>query len=154
MRKIIFNLAITTIITGTILVSCKPATNEEMALEDRVENAKDEMRDAKDSLTVARKEATAEEWEAFKSQTDSVINYNEVRIAELKLKMEKTGKSLDAKYKDNIDALERKNRDLKAKTATYKSERSADWQSFKREFNHDMDEIGQAIKDLTVDNKK
>ena len=30
----------------------------------------------------------------------------------------------------------------------------SNWESFKREFNHDMDEIGQALKDLTVDNKK
>lgn len=154
MKKIIFTLAVTAFMTVTILVSCKPSTNEEMALEDRVEEAKEDVREAKDSLAVARKEATAEEWNTFKSQTDSVINYNEARIAELKLKMKKTGKSIDAKYKENIDILEQKNRDLKAKTATYKNDRSADWQSFKREFNHDMDEIGQALKDLTVDNKK
>lgn len=154
MKKIIFTLTVTAFMTLTILVSCKPSTNEEMVLEDRVEIAKDDVREAKDSLAVARKEANKDEWEAFKSQTDSVINYNEARIAELKLKMKKTGKSIDDKYKENIDVLEQKNRDLKAKTATYKKDRNADWQSFKREFNHDMDEIGQALKDLTVDNKK
>jgi hypothetical protein len=36
---------------------------------------------------------------------------------------------------------------------TYEKKQS-DWESFKREFNHDMDELGQALKDLTVDNKK
>jgi hypothetical protein len=30
----------------------------------------------------------------------------------------------------------------------------SDWVSFKREFNHDMDEIGKAFEDLTIDNKK
>lgn len=29
-----------------------------------------------------------------------------------------------------------------------------DWESFKREFNHDVDELGQALKDLTVDNEQ
>jgi len=28
-----------------------------------------------------------------------------------------------------------------------------EWETFKREFNHDMDELGKALKDLTVDNK-
>ncbi|MBP6757652.1 MAG: hypothetical protein KA133_00250 [Flavobacterium sp.] len=154
MKKIIFSLAITVFITITTLVSCKPSTKEETASEDKVQEVKENVQETKDSLAAAKKEATEEEWQAFKTQTDSVINYNEARIAELKLKMKKTGKSIDAKYKENIDVLEQKNKDLKAKTATYKKERTADWQSFKREFNHDMDKIGQALKDLTVDNKK
>jgi hypothetical protein len=29
-----------------------------------------------------------------------------------------------------------------------------DWEKFKREFNHDMDELGKSLKDLTVNNKK
>jgi DNA-directed RNA polymerase subunit N (RpoN/RPB10) len=29
----------------------------------------------------------------------------------------------------------------------------SDWEAFKREFNHDMEELGKALKDLTVDNK-
>lgn len=148
MKKTIFILAV------TILVSCKPSNKEEIASEDKVQDAKENVQEAKDSLAAAKKEATAEEWKTFKSQTDSVISYNEARIAELKLKINKTGKSIDSKYKENIEILEQKNKDLKAKTKTYKNERTADWQSFKREFNHDMDEIGQALKDLTVDNKK
>lgn len=153
MRQIIFALAVTVFLTISV-VSCKPDTRNGMALEDKVQDAKENVQDAKDSLAVARKAATVEEWQAFKNSTDSIINENEVRIAELKLKMKKTGKSIDAKYKENIDVLEQKNKNLKAKTATYKNDRSADWQSFKREFNHDMDELGQAMKDLTVNNKK
>lgn len=153
MKKIFFALAVTTLFTGMTL-SCMPASREEVALEDKVQDAKENVQDAKDSLAVARKAANAKEWQTFKNNTDSIINENEIRIAELKLKIKKTGKSIDAKYKEKIDILEQKNKDLKAKTATYKNDRSADWQSFKREFNHDMDELGQAMKDLTVDNKK
>lgn len=36
----------------------------------------------------------------------------------------------------------------------YKNDMNSDWQSFKEEFKHDTDEIDQALKDLTVDNKK
>ena len=67
--------------------------------------------------------------------------------------MKKSGKTLDAVYEQRIDTLEKKNRDLKARVDAYDKSQS-DWESFKREFNHDMDELGQAFKDLTVDNKK
>lgn len=154
MKKIIFILAIMTVIVGTTLVSCKSTTKEEIASQEKVDDAEQNLADAKDSLVVARKAATAEEWQTFKNQTDSVIRYNEAQIADLKLKMQKTGKSVDANYQKNIDILEQKNKNLKAKIDTYKNDANSDWQSFKREFNHDMDEIGKAFKDLTVDNKK
>jgi len=153
MKKKIFFLAITTFIVGTTLVGCKPTTKEEIESQEKVDVAKQNLKDAKDSLAVSKKEATAEQWQTFKNQTDSVISYNEVQIAELKLKMQKTGKSVDAKYQKNIDILEQKNKDLKVKVDTYKNDANSDWQSFKREFNHDMNEIGQAFKDVTVDNK-
>ena len=154
MKKIIFLLTITTFILATTLVSCKSTTKEEIESQEKVDVAEQNLKDAKDSLVVAKKAATAEEWQTFKDQTDSVISYNEAQIAELKLKMQKTGKSVDAKYQKNIEILEQKNKDLKVKADTYKNDANSDWQSFKREFNHDMDEIGQAFKDLTVDNKK
>ena len=50
--------------------------------------------------------------------------------------------------------MEQKNKDLKVKMDAYKNDVSSDWQSFKREFKHDTDEIGKVLKDLTVDNKK
>jgi len=154
MKKIIFLLTITTFILATTLVSCKSTTKEEIESQEKVDVAEQNLKDAKDSLVMAKKAATAEEWQSFKDQKDSVISYNEARIAELKLKMQKTGKSVDAKYQKNIDILEQKNKDLKIKADTYKNDANSDWQSFKREFNHDMDEIGQAFKNVTVDNKK
>ena len=153
MKKIIFLLTITTFILATTLVSCKSTTKEEIESQEKVDVAEQNLKDAKDSLVVAKKAATAEEWQTFKDQTDSVISYNEAQIAELKLKMQKTGKSVDAKYQKNIEILEQKNKDLKVKADTYKNDANSDWQSFKREFNHDMEELGQAFKDVTVDNK-
>lgn len=154
MKKTIFFLAVTTFIVGTVIVGCKSTTKEEIESQEKVDAAEQNLEDAKDSLVVAKKAATAEEWQAFKNQTDSVISYNEAQIAELKLRMQKSGQSVDAKYQKNIDILEQKNKDLKVKADTYKNDANSDWQSFKREFKHDMEEIGQAFKDVTVDNKK
>lgn len=154
MKKTIFILAVATFMVGTTLVGCKSTTKEEVSSQEKVDEAEQDLEDAKDSLVVAKKAATAEEWQTFKDQTDSVISYNEGQIADLKQKMQKTGKSVDAKYQKNIDILEQKNKNLKTKIDTYKNDANSDWQSFKREFNHDMDEIGKSFKDLTVDNKE
>jgi len=154
MKKSIFTVAIITCLSGIVMISCKPNTKEEKESQEKVEIARDNVEDAKDSLDVAKRAATDEEWKAFKSSGDSIVRINDLRIAGLKLKIRKSGKDIDSKYQENIDILEQKNKDLKVKMDTYKNDVSSDWQSFKREFKHDTDEIGQALKDLTVDNKK
>lgn len=130
-----------------LFVGCKPETKEE-------KESQEKLQEAKEDVALAKKNANAEEWQTFKDSTDSVISQNEIRIAELKVKMKNTGKAIDAKYEKNIDLLEQKNKDLKVKIDTYKNDTKSDWQSFKREFNHDMNELGNALKDVTIDNKK
>lgn len=154
MKKTIFTLTVLTLFVGTLMMSCKPSTEGEKEAQEKVQDARENVQDAKDSLVVAKKAATAEEWKGYKEKTDSVINVNNARIAELKLNIKKKRKSVDAQYQENIDVLEQKNKDLKISIDTYKNDANSDWQSYKREFNHDMDELGQAIKNLTVDNKK
>jgi len=65
--------------------------------------------------------------------------------------LNKPGKILDPIYKQRIETLEEQNRDLKVRLDVYEKNNS-DWETFKREFNHDMDELGKALKDFTVDN--
>jgi hypothetical protein len=154
MKKTIFTPILTTFIAGIVLVGCQSSTKKEEAAQDNVADARENVEDAKEELMVAKKAATAEEWKVFKNETSVIINENEIRIAELKAKMKKTGKSIDALYEKKIEELEQKNKDIKAKVETYKNDTSSDWESFKREYNHDMSELGQALKDITVDNKK
>ena len=154
MKKSIFTLAVITCVAGIVMISCKPSTKEEKESQEKVEIARDNLDDAKDSLAVARKEATEQELEAFRNSGDSIIRINNLKIAGLKLKMKETGKSIDVTYQKNIDILEQKNENLQVKMDTFKNDAKSDWQSFKREFKHDTDEIGKALKDLTVNNKK
>lgn len=154
MKKSILISTIVACIAGTLFVSCKPSTTEEKESQEQVDIARDNLNDAKDSLAVARKEATEKELEAFRNSGDSIIGINNLKIARLKLKMKETGKSIDATYQKNIDILEQKNQDLQVKMDTFKNDANSDWQSFKREVQHDTDEIGKALKDLTINNKK
>lgn len=154
MKKTIYRLALTTFIAGTMAVGCQTSTKKEEMAKDKIANAREDVQEATKELIDARKEATVEEWKAFKDQTNAKIDENETRIADLKAKMKKTGNSIDAVYAKKIAELEQKNKDIKLKVETYKNDRNSDWQSFKREYNHDMNELGNALRDVTIDNKK
>jgi len=148
MKKTIITLAVSSmLIAGSVFTSCKSPAQKENAAQQDLNEAQNEVN------AEAQQVATAEEWAAFKIEADAKIQDNEVRIAELKVKLNKPGKILDPIYKKRIETLEEQNRDMKARLDVYEKNNS-DWESFKREFNHDMDELGQALKDLTVDNKK
>ena len=67
--------------------------------------------------------------------------------------MKRTGKSMDEQYAKKINELEQKNREIKEKVNTYKNEASDDWETFKKEYNRDMDDLGRSLKNFTVDNK-
>ncbi len=147
MKKTVFIPMVAMFCIATLFTSCKPNTKE-------VQDAQENVQQAKEDLIVAKKQANAEEWQNFKDEVNIVIEKNDAKIAELKKQIKKTGKDANAEYDRKIDTLEKKNEELKLKIENYKNDADSDWQSFKREFNHDMDELGKALKDLTVNNKK
>jgi len=154
MKKMIFIFVVTTLMAGTIFTGCQSWTQKQKAAQDKVQDARQDLNAArKNANEVAQKAATAEEWKTFKSESELKIKENEIRINELTVKIKKPGKLFDAHYEKRIAKLEQQNKDLKARLEVYEKSQS-NWESFKREFNHDMDEIGQALKNLTVDNKK
>jgi len=154
MKKLVSTLAIGAFfITGLMVMGCQSSSQKADDAQAKVEEAKDDLQDARQEANEATQQAAnAEQWEAFKAETDVKIKDNELRIGELKVKMKKSGKTMDSVYANNIENLEQKNKDLKIRMDGYQTTQS-DWESFKREFNHDMDELGQALKDLGVDNK-
>ncbi|MBK7027833.1 MAG: hypothetical protein IPH45_00835 [Bacteroidales bacterium] len=96
--------------------------------------------------------ATAEEWSIFKKEAEIRIKENEIRIIELRAIKDKPGKVFDEIYLNKIEKLEQQNIDLQARIDIYEKNQS-NWAAFKREFDHDMDELAKALKDVTVDNK-
>ena len=152
MKKAIYILAITTFLVGSLVAGCQSSTKKEDAAHESVKEAQEDLTKARTELT-KQKAASAVEWQDFKNKTNETIYANETRIAHSKLNMKSTGKSADIIYKKNIEALEQKNKDLKNRMNAYKNDTNSDWNSFKREFNHDMEELGIALKDLTIINK-
>jgi len=154
MKKTIITLAAASLlIAGSVFTSCKSPAQKEDAAQAEVQDAQQNLDEAKvNEDAESQKVATAEEWTQFKSDAELKIKSNEDRIAVLTVKMNKPGEILDPLYKKKIQTLEQQNRDLKARLYVYEKDQT-DWSTFKREFNHDMDELGQALRDLTVNNK-
>ncbi|MCB2092314.1 MAG: hypothetical protein KDF58_12760 [Alphaproteobacteria bacterium] len=149
MKKIIFILVVaTTFIAGIAITGCQSSTQKE---EEGTGMMNDN--DTQEGMNPMHEMNNTEEWEVFKSESEAKIKDIEIRIAELKVQMDKKGTALDEIYAKRIDTLEQKIKDLKKKMENFDNGQS-DWESFKREFNHDMDELGQAFKDLTVNNEK
>jgi hypothetical protein len=154
MKKSIYTLAATAVITAFIFTSCDSAAKKEETAKENVQDAKQELKEAqKDANAEAQKTATAEEWKAFRAETEARISHNEAMIAELRIRLKKPGKILDPLYAKQIEDLQKRNIELRARLDNYEKKQS-DWETFKREYNHDMDELGHSLKDFTVDNKK
>jgi hypothetical protein len=122
---------------------------------EKVDDAEKDVAAAKEKLEEARQDSikAAEEWRIFKVETQEKIAANNIRIAELRTVKRVTDKPSDAKYAEKVAELEERNRNLQQRIDDYEKYHS-DWETFKREFNHDMDELGKALKDVTVDNEK
>ncbi len=148
------SVAIAAFISGNIFTSCQSAETKSDKADTKVMDAKEDLKDAQKTADAAAiKAADAEAWKTYKLEVETKINENDISIAALKSAMKKTGKKIDAAYAKTVDELEQKNKDLKARINSY-NKGETEWESFKREFNHDMDGIGQSLKDLGKDNKK
>jgi outer membrane murein-binding lipoprotein Lpp len=155
MKRVFFlGLSTATLIAVIIFAGCQSPEQKEKKAAVKVEDAKQELIKAQDDVKVNDiKTANREEWKAFKGDAEIEIKKNETRIAELKIKLNKPGTAFDAVYGKKIEALEQKNNELKTKMENYENKQS-DWDSFKLEFNHDMNILAEALKNITVNNKK
>jgi len=144
MKKIILILAGCTMMTGALLTSCNTSSN-------KVDDAQEALIKSKQDLEMARKEFLAD-MATFRKETATRIAANDQRIAELKTNINNERKEARAGYKKKIAALEQKNREMKMKMDEYNEEGNENWERFKTEFNHDMDALGQAFKDIGVRN--
>ncbi|MES2514309.1 MAG: hypothetical protein V4580_09190, partial [Bacteroidota bacterium] len=141
MKNKVMILAATGLIAGCLFTNCKDSS------EQKVENASENVTDAQKDLDKAEQEF-AEEWEKFRLESEERIRNNDNEITRYR-EMEKTDKTFRKNYEEKVNQLEAKNAELKAKMAEDKNSRRENWAEFKREFNHDMDELGAALKDIT-----
>lgn len=134
------------IIASFIIVSCTSPSQ-------KVENAEVDVAEAEENLIQSQNDYAAEVAN-FRKETEVKITSNEKIIADIKLSMQNEKKSINEDYQKLVSDLETKNSDMRKKMTDYKDESNEKWQSFQTEFNRDMDELGAAIKNLTINNVK
>jgi len=154
MKRSILSLAVIALMAGTISTSFgQKIENHSVKNQENVKEARKNVVDAKNDLKEAQKESE-KDFQKFKKESDQKIRGNERSIAALKLKLSKIHSKETIGYRKDLKALEQKNSKMKKELANYKVKDNDKWTSFKREFIHDMDELGQSLKDFTVKNTK
>ncbi|MFA5297514.1 MAG: hypothetical protein WC389_04825 [Lutibacter sp.] len=145
MKKLIFTLTASILLTGAIFTSCNTAA-------EKVDNAKDKSIKADEDFNKAKEEYLAD-IENFKKETNAKIEANNQVIAEFKVKAANAKKDTKVYYEEQIAILEQKNIAMKAKLDAYQENGKDNWETFKTEFNKDMNDLGEAFKNFTVKNK-
>ncbi len=115
--------------------------------------AKKDLMEAKQDLREAKNDS-AEDYLKFKKESEMKIQENQARINELKEKRRAEANDVNDDYNKKIMAIEEKNNKLRVKMQDADNTKTSNWSSFKREFNHDSHEIGQAFKNIGVNNEK
>jgi hypothetical protein len=139
MKKQILKIAFTSAIALTSITAFAQE-NKQAA------NARNELRKAKID--------SAEDFNRFKKQAEATIKDNKQKIKALKSKKSDASKEEKENYDKKVKALEEKNKNLKSKIHRSSKTTIEKWSAFKKEFNHDIEELGKAIRDIAKDSTK
>lgn len=154
MNELITTFAFAAFITCTFFSGCQSSDQKVESAQGKLQDAAEDLDNiVKENKEAENKAAQAEEWKLFKAESEVRIKNNDIRIAELKTKMNTKGKMHDAFYANRIDELEQQNKHMTMRIDVYEKNHS-DWEAFKQEFNHDMDGLGEALKNFTTSGKK
>jgi uncharacterized protein YceK len=103
MKNTIFSLTIILVITTAFISGCQSAKSEKTGNEKASEVSAEMNESTTDGSLAQENAAKAEEWKAFKTETEIKIRDNNTLIAATRVKMKKTGQVMDALYEKRID---------------------------------------------------
>ncbi len=142
MKKTILALAVTVFMAGTVFMSCQSSA-------EKVDEAKENVVQAELELNQAIKDSIVQ----FRKESELKISAYDQSIADLKAKIATEKEDARATYEEKIEELEQKSDLLKTKLNDFKDDEIDKWNSFKNEFNRDMNDLGTALKNFTIKNK-
>ncbi|WP_178985565.1 hypothetical protein [Winogradskyella helgolandensis] len=164
MKTNILSFIIIVFMTGTVLTSCGETSKQDAKAvkQDAKELSKDLKQGAEDSSKEI-KNAVELDWKKFKATSETAIENTENEIKNLRDKIAEASNAEKEKLNEELDKLEQKNNELKEKVAQrakafnedmidFNDTAKANEKKFEREFNHDMQELGNALKDLFKNN--
>jgi len=140
-KTMIFMLAMA-VLTSATIESCNSSA-------EKLEDAEQDVIQANQKLEEAKEEYLAD-IEVYRTETEKEIATNDSIIAAFKVEMKKEKAESNAEYEQELADLEQRNIDMKNKMDNYNGEGEDKWEAFKKEFSRDIDELGDAFKNLTT----
>jgi len=153
MKKNILVMSIGIVLTGIALTGCQNSAH-------RSKNAKENLMGEKISTPNTLKGMDQEQqnsvtaFQKFKEESEAKIDSYQETITEIKAEIAKKSKKDKTLYNTKLAVIEQKTNELKMKLEDYKDNGQSKWGSFKNEFNHDMGNLGNALKGFFTNSKK
>jgi Holliday junction resolvase RusA-like endonuclease len=143
MNKI--NIYITSFVTGMIIlaISCSSP----------VQKAEQDVAKANEALEQAKLDSI-NDYQQFRRESEEKMTRNAEVMAAYQKNVKEGKQKITAADKKMMAELEQENEMMQMKLNSFTSESKEEWAAFKTEYNHDMDNLGKAIKDFTVPNTK
>ena len=142
MKRTIYTLAF---MTSSLMTVCQGTTQKgDLYASNIIQNPQ---------TVTATGQTLSPEYPGFRKNAEQQIADNDKRIADLRIKTKPGNAPLDEVRKQKIDDLEKRNAELRSRLFGYEKVHN-DWETFKRDFNHDMDNLKDALHDMGDDMKK
>jgi len=147
MKRLVNGFPAAVFFSGALLLgSCSDADKD--AAGKRIDNMENRVDESVDNTA---------EWIEFRKEAKAEIAANRAKISELRAEQETAGKLGDKVRQERIEQLQNQNDRLQQDIDQYQPRKgdgnNENWQEFKREFRHDMDELGESIRDIGKNNK-
>ncbi|MFH1120467.1 MAG: hypothetical protein V1775_11650 [Bacteroidota bacterium] len=149
MKKAILKIASATLIIFVIILNgCDSRVQDDSDTDEKIYFAKQRLETLqKESDTLVYSGVSVEKWEKFRNSTERKIQKNEFYLAELKTRIQKSGRKSDLVFERKTYILEQKNKNLRDRINAYPGIQS-DWESFKNEITVELDDLFRKIKDM------
>lgn len=148
MKRMMYYLITTMVVTGVILTACQSSTTK------REKARAEEMPDTVIYIDQNSKTTLKDSIDQFKKHSEKQIRLNNEEIVLFKAKIVAENKKQKIKDDKKIAELELRNNDLVIRLDNYYDESQEQWDSFKTEYNEDMYDLGNELKGILIENKK
>jgi hypothetical protein len=127
-----------------MLTGCTSSSKKVKIAKENVAYAKENVVDAHQKLNQALSDSVQD----YKKHSKEKLLDNEKSLALYKVRIVRENKENKAIYEKEWSALVKKNDQMKLRLENYNEAKDGKWESFKKKFDHDMDELGEAFKEL------
>ena len=153
MKKPILTLSLSMIMIVPMFINCNSSAVKEDKVLKNDQEVENNLAETKMDLIMVPHD-TINSYQKFKKESEKLITNYEKDITELKERISKEKNEDKANLQKQLTILEKKNNDLRNKLNGYYDDGTDSWMAFKKEFKHDLDDLGKAFSDFTKNNIK